>query len=67
MLKLVNNTFGWIQKLQAPARDEETNDAKNRVLSSEPSKMISSFLKEIHICIDNIETDITEFYKKLGH
>jgi len=65
MLKLVNNTFGWIQKLQAPARDEETNNAKNRVLSSEPSKMISTFLKEIHICIDNIETDIIEFYKKL--
>jgi len=65
MLKLVNNTFAWIQKLQAPARDEETNNAKNRVLSSEPSKMISTFLKEIHICIDNIETDIKEFYKKL--
>ena len=65
MLKLVNNTFGWIYKLQAPARDQETDDAKKRVLSSEPSKMISTFLKEIHICIDNIETDIKEFYKNL--
>lgn len=65
MLKLVNNTFGWIHKLQAPARDQETENSKNRVLSSEPSKMISTFLKEIHICIDNIETDIKEFYKNL--
>ena len=65
MLKLVNNTFGWIYKLQAPVRDQETDDAKKRVLSSEPSKMISTFLKEIHICIDNIETDIKEFYKNL--
>jgi hypothetical protein len=67
MLKLINNTFSWIQKLQAPARDEETNNAKNRVLSSEPSKIISTFLKEIHICIDNIETDIDSFYKNLDH
>ena len=59
----MNNTFGWILKLQAPVRDSETNEAKNRVLNSEPSKMISTFLKEIHICIDNIEKDLIEFYK----
>ena len=65
MLKLVNNTYGWIQKLQAPARDSETNESKNRVLNSEPPKMISTFLKEIHVCIDNIEKDLIEFYKKI--
>ena len=65
MLKLVNNTYGWIQKLQAPARDSETNESKNRVLNSEPTKMISTFLKEIHVCIDNIEKDLIEFYKKI--
>lgn len=65
MLKLVNNTYGWIQKLQAPARDSETNESKNRVLNSEPTKIISTFLKEIHVCIDNIEKDLIEFYKKI--
>lgn len=65
MLKLVNNTYGWIQKLQAPVRDSETNESKNRVLNSEPTKMISTFLKEIHVCIDNIEIDLFEFYKTI--
>ena len=65
MLKLVNNTYGWIQKLQAPARDSETDESKNRVLNSDPKNMISTFLKEIHVCIDNIEKDLLEFYKTL--
>lgn len=65
MLKLVNNTYGWIQKLQAPARDSETDESKNRVLNSDPKNMISTFLKEIHVCIDNIEKDLFEFYKTL--
>lgn len=62
-LKLVNGSFGWIEKLQAPMRDEFTKEAKNRVLSSDPKKFISTFLKEIHNCLDNLEYDFIEFFK----
>ena len=62
MLKLVNNTFNWIIKLQAPARDKETEIAKNNVLASEPNKMISTFIKEVHICLDNIDEDMEKLF-----
>jgi|688.fasta_scaffold409944_1 hypothetical protein len=62
-LKLVNNTFGWIEKLQAPARDESTKESKNRVLSSDPQNFISTFLKEIHNCLDNLEYDMENYFK----
>ena len=62
-LKLVNNSFGWIEKLQAPERDEFTREAKTRVLSSDPKNFISSFLKEIHNCLDNLELDMGNFLK----
>lgn len=63
-LKLVNNSFSWIEKLQAPIRDEFTKEAKTRVLSSEPTKFISTFIKEIHVCLDNLETDMEIFLNK---
>lgn len=62
MLKLVNNTFDWIFRLQAPFRDEETQNSKNKVLSSEPNKMISTFIKEVHICLDNIDEDMGKLF-----
>jgi len=62
MLKLVNNTFYWILKLEAPARDKETEIAKNNVLESEPNKMISTFMKEVHICLDNIDEDMEKLF-----
>ena len=62
MLKLVNNTFNWIFKLQAPVRDEETKISKNKVLTSEPNKMISTFIKEAHICLDNIDEDMEKLF-----
>jgi len=62
MLKLVNNTFGWIFKLQAPERDKETENAKSNVLRSEPNKMISTFIKEVHICLDNIDEDMEKLF-----
>ena len=64
LYKLVNNSFEWVKKLQAPIRDEETQNAMNRVLTSEPPKSISVFLKEIHSCIDTLENDMNNFYKK---
>lgn len=64
MLKLINNMFYWIETLQAPVRDESTREAKQRILSSEPNKIISTFLKEVHTCIDNIENDLRKFLEQ---
>jgi T-complex protein 11 len=61
--KLVNNSFNWVMKLQAPVRDTETQEAMKRVLSSEPAKSISSFLKEIHTCIDTLEVDMNNYFE----
>ena len=63
MIKLIENTFFWIKNLQAPIRDKSTEESKIKILKSEPQKMISTFLKEVHICIDNIDQDIENFKK----
>ena len=52
-----------IEKLQAPFRDEFTRESKNRVLSSDPKNFISTFLKEIHDCLDNIDYDIEKYFE----
>ncbi len=64
VLKLINNSFYWILQLQAPIRDEYTNEAKQRVLKSETDKIISTFLKELHICIDYIYEDIISYNER---
>lgn len=63
MIKLINNTFEWILKLEAPIRDSDTIKAKDRVLNSAPKKIISTYLKEVHYCIQQIEEDILPFKK----
>jgi heme oxygenase len=62
-IKLVDTVYYWIEYLQAPIRDVETNESKKKVLKSDSSKFISTFITEVHVCIDNIEQDIKEFYK----
>ena len=62
--KLVNNTFYWIEQLQAPVRDEETKLSKQQIFSSPKEKIISVYLIETHKSIDNIEKDIDNYYKK---
>ena len=65
MIKLINNTFDWIKKLQAPIRDNFLEESKNRVLNTaEPTKIISIFLKEVHECLDIHEKDMFEFLDK---
>lgn len=65
MIKLINNTFDWIKKLQAPVRDNFLEESKNRVLNAaEPKKIISVFLKEVHECLDIYEKDMFEFLDK---
>ena len=58
MIKLVNNVFDWIEKLQAPMRDSATREIRNTIFKTEPHKMISYFIKESHLCIDNIYKDL---------
>lgn len=62
MIKLVNMTFYWIESLQAPIRDSESKLAKEKILNSTPDKIIPTFLKEVHNCIDNIEKDVIKYY-----
>jgi len=61
LLKLINNTFLWVGRLQAPIRDKETEEAKKRVLNAEPNKMVSTFIKEVNLCINNIDEDIYNY------
>lgn len=61
LISLVNNTFDWVLKLEAPVRNSTTREALTRVLNSKPEKMISTFLREIHICLNQIDED-TEIY-----
>jgi hypothetical protein len=65
VLKLIHNSFYWVDQLQAPIRDEYTIKARQRILDSEPTKMISTFLKELHICIDYIYDDIISYNERI--
>lgn len=62
MINLINNTFKWIKKLQAPSRDEYTESAKMRVLQSSFDKIVSEFIKEVNTCIDFIDEDMKNFF-----
>ena len=62
MIKLVKNTFFWIEKLQAPVRDEYTREAKNRVLDVKSAKIVAEYIKEVNTCLDFIDEDMIKFY-----
>jgi len=64
MVNLINNTFNWIQKLQAPSRDEYTKSARHRVLQSSFDKIVSEFIKEVNTCIDFIDEDMKNFFNE---
>jgi len=64
LLKLINNTFYWIKHLQAPIRDEMTEEAKQRILNSQPEKMVSTFIKEVNTCLDILDEDLINYIKK---
>lgn len=63
LFKLINTTFYWIETLQAPARDQSTKEAKNRVLNAPQEKMVSTFIKEVNLCIDLLDEDFLNFIK----
>ena len=64
LIKLINTAFYWVKFLGAPIRDKATDESKDRVLTSEPSKIISTFIREINMCIDYIDEDIIKFIKE---
>jgi len=64
MIKLVDNTFHWIKSLQAPYRDETSEIAKKVVLSSEPTKIVSTFLKEVYKLLDFLDEDMEKLFKE---
>ena len=61
LLKLIDNTFYWVKFLGAPIRDQNADDAKKRVLEADPQKIVSTFIKEVNLCIDYIDEDIINF------
>lgn len=64
MIKLVDNTFHWVKSLQAPYRDEACDNAKQSVLSAEPTKIVSTFLKEVHKLLDFLDEDMEKLFKE---
>ena len=64
MIKLVDNTFYWVKSLQAPIRDEACENAKKSVLSAEPTKIVSTFLKEVHNLLDLLDEDMEKLFKE---
>lgn len=64
MIKLVDNTFHWVKSLQAPYRDGSCETAKKTVLSAEPTKIVSTFLKEVHKLLDFLDEDMENLFKE---
>jgi len=69
MKGLVEYTFSTMVMLGSPARDKETNDMKNQVLElANNSKttfgeIVSLYLKNTHICLDNYHIDFENAIK----
>lgn len=63
VIKLINNTYYWVQSLQAPMRDTMLFESKNRVFNSSPDEIIGIFLKEIHLLIDQLYKDVNNLKK----
>jgi hypothetical protein len=64
MIKLVDNTFFWIKSLGAPYRDEEIDNSKRKVLESPLNKIISVFLKEVHVCLSFYDEDMKQILQE---
>jgi hypothetical protein len=64
MIKLVDNTFHWVKSLQAPYRDGVCENSKKTVLSTEPTKIVSTFLKEVHKLLDFLDEDMEKLFKE---
>lgn len=58
LTNLINNTFDWIKKLQAPIRDEFLEQSRKKVLLSDPKHIVSNYICETHKCIEFLENDL---------
>lgn len=69
MLGLVNTTFDWINRLQAPKRDAELTAAKQRVIDSGTTmaNTVPAYIREVHTCLDWVEADMREFSENREH
>ena len=69
MFTLVNYTFDTIIMLGSPGRDTETNNMRNDVINlmQQPNptfgSVVSCYLKNAHISIDNYHTDFENSIK----
>lgn len=61
LLRLVNTTYYWIKMLQAPIRDESTEQSKNSILTAKPEKMVSTYIREVNKCLDYLDEDLIKF------
>ena len=65
---VVNMTFGWVLKMQAPFRDSETEASKQRVLLGiDGEDIVPAYINEVHSCLNNIEHDIQELVENRDH
>jgi hypothetical protein len=64
MIKLINNTYSWIEKLQSPMRDKELQESKNNLFREESDNIIPKFLMEVHKYIDYIYEDLDNLKSK---
>jgi len=63
MIKMINNTFSWIKRLQAPVRDSETDESREIVFKSDPKNIVSVYLREVYKCLNNLDEDMYNFLK----
>jgi hypothetical protein len=61
LLRLVNTTYYWIKMLQAPIRDQSTEQSKNNILTAKPEKMVSTYIREVNKCLDYLDEDLVKF------
>ena len=68
MLGLVNSTFEWIKRLHCPARDEEADAAKERVMQcTTMEQVIPLYIQEVTACLDYMDEDMAEFMRHKDH
>ena len=68
MLGLVNSTFEWIKRLHCPARDEEADAAKERVMQcTTMEQVIPLYIQEVTACLDYMDEDMAEVMRHKDH
>lgn len=58
---LTNTFFLWLSRIQAPARDESTEQSRRRVLSASPKDVVNVLIKELNKSVATFESDMFIF------